>query len=65
MRERKYKKAKEELICDCQKIMHRNKISPRFLKRVIAVNMEGNLQAQRHFSSSSFKLAVHCRRTGD
>ena len=39
MRERKYKKAKEELICDCQEIMRRNKVSPRFLKRVIAVNM--------------------------
>ncbi|MBQ3800546.1 MAG: helix-turn-helix domain-containing protein [Treponema sp.] len=39
MKERKFKKAKEELISDCQEIMHRNKVKPRFLKRVIAVNM--------------------------
>ena len=47
MKERKFQKTKEELIADCQEIMHRNKVNTRFLKRVIAVNMYLNGMIQK------------------
>lgn len=39
MKKRTFKKTKEELISECQEIMHRNKVNHRFLRRVTAVNM--------------------------